>query len=380
MQQPQYPCPRCGAPIVAGQGACTNCGLALDAQSLAAWQAEQFPTGAPADGGAPPPGYAAPPPPPGYGGPPPPGSGGPQPPPGYTQVQPGYNQPVPPVQPMAPARRSPVLTFALLGIALALVACGVVAALALGSDNEAKRVANGQATLTAVSRQLTAPPTGVGLAPRTAKPGATATLRPDDADIQLLDFTNYTDEAGNLIVVGEVENQGKGVADAIEVEGEALDVNQTPVASGKDLLLALVQLPPGVKAPYQIRMSQPAADIDIDSVHVRGTFKTFDPDAVHVFVRAIGLTAPSPDFKVLAGNAPRVTGEVRNGGTKEAILVKLLVSGYDVDDKLIAVEQGLVTPGTIPAGGTATYNVAFSAPGAQDIARVAVLPIGSQGK
>ena len=32
-QQPQYTCPRCGAPIQVGQFACNNCGLALDPQN-----------------------------------------------------------------------------------------------------------------------------------------------------------------------------------------------------------------------------------------------------------------------------------------------------------------------------------------------------------
>ena len=39
MQSPsQYTCPRCNAPIQAGQRVCTQCGLALDPQSIAAYQ------------------------------------------------------------------------------------------------------------------------------------------------------------------------------------------------------------------------------------------------------------------------------------------------------------------------------------------------------
>ena len=38
---PQYTCPRCHAPIQADQHACTQCGLALDPQSLAAYQAQE---------------------------------------------------------------------------------------------------------------------------------------------------------------------------------------------------------------------------------------------------------------------------------------------------------------------------------------------------
>jgi len=38
---PPYTCPRCHAPIHAGQRACTQCGLALDPQSLAAYEAQQ---------------------------------------------------------------------------------------------------------------------------------------------------------------------------------------------------------------------------------------------------------------------------------------------------------------------------------------------------
>jgi hypothetical protein len=58
MNQPsQYTCPRCGAPIQAGQPTCANCGLSLDPASIAAFQAQQtvrvspqgsYPPGAPA--------------------------------------------------------------------------------------------------------------------------------------------------------------------------------------------------------------------------------------------------------------------------------------------------------------------------------------------
>lgn len=42
MQPPaQHSCPRCGAPIQVGQKHCARCGLALDSQSLAAFQATQ---------------------------------------------------------------------------------------------------------------------------------------------------------------------------------------------------------------------------------------------------------------------------------------------------------------------------------------------------
>jgi hypothetical protein len=56
MDQPAYACPRCAAPISAGQPACTRCGLALDPASLAAFQAQQAayyppPAGMPPAGG-----------------------------------------------------------------------------------------------------------------------------------------------------------------------------------------------------------------------------------------------------------------------------------------------------------------------------------------
>ena len=67
-----YTCPRCQAPIQAGQQHCANCGLALDPTSVAAYLAQAGPAptapppGYPAGGGAvppayPPSGYTAPP-------------------------------------------------------------------------------------------------------------------------------------------------------------------------------------------------------------------------------------------------------------------------------------------------------------------------------
>jgi hypothetical protein len=163
------------------------------------------------------------------------------------------------------------------------------------------------------------------------------------------------------------------------VVGEALDVSETPVAGGEDLLLALVGLPPGTKAPYQIRMSKPTGKVD--SLHVRGSFKTFDPDAIHVFVPANGLTVRNTQFTTAgAGDPAQVTGEVKNGGTKEATLVKVLISGYDSSGQLVAVESQNLVPGTIPAGGTADFTVKFNGPNDSEVEKVDVLAVGSEGK
>lgn len=360
-QQPQYTCPRCSAPIYGGQAACSNCGLALDAQSLAAWQAAQGP-GAPPIYGAPPP----------------------QPPPGYNAPPPGYTQPISPTYTPAPARpmrrgNPPWLTAVLGLIVLALIGCGVVAALSLGADNEAQRADTARATVTAIAQKLAAAPTAAdfsGLPTRGT--GPTPTLAPDDADLQILDFTDYTDDAGNLIVIGQVENQGKGLAHDIQVVGEALDVNKTPVASGNDLWLALVGLPPGAKAPYQIRMTKPTGKVE--SLHVRGSFKTFDPDAVHVFVPAAGLSVSNQQFTSAgAGDPAQVKGLVKNGGSKEATLVQVLISGYDSSGQLVGVTQGRVTD-SIPAGGSAEFTATFDGPNDSDIAKVDVLAVGNEGK
>ena len=155
MQEPQYTCPRCGAPIYAGQAACANCGLALDPQSIAAWQAAQAPYPAPGyDAPQAPSGYAAPPsgydapaaPPPGYGAPPP---GYAAPPPGYTAPPPGYAAPTAPppgyttvpasytppaVSVAAPARRPVWLVPVLAGVLVLCAACGVIGLIAQGNQ------------------------------------------------------------------------------------------------------------------------------------------------------------------------------------------------------------------------------------------------------
>src|SRR5689334_13140263 len=126
MQQPQYTCPRCGAPIQAGQAACTNCGLALDPQSIAAWQAAQAPLPAPV--------YVAP-------------------------------APPPPARP--PGQRPAWLVPVLAGVVLLCAACGVIGVIATGNQNQAAREDAARATLTAVARQLATPPTAPPMAAAT---------------------------------------------------------------------------------------------------------------------------------------------------------------------------------------------------------------------
>ena len=335
MQQPQYTCPRCGAPIQAGQAACTNCGLALDPQSLAAWQAATRP-------------------PPVYGGPAPP--------------------------PSAPPRTGPPrwLTPVLVGVVLLCAACGVIGVLATGSQNQAARDDAARATLTAIAQQLAVPPTAPPMGDTPTPPaGPTATLRPDEADIQILDFSDYADSQGNSVVIGQVQNTGHGLAYEIQVTGEGQDATGARVASGSDLLLALAGLPAGAKAPFQIRLGKPTAEVS--KLHVQGSFKTFNPDAVHVFVPAGGLGIAGQQLAPAAAGKPaQVSGQVTNGGSKGATQVRVLVSGYDAQGKLVAVEQGPAAPDTIPAGGTATFTIPFASRPDVVVAKVDVLPIGNE--
>jgi len=41
VSQDTYTCPRCRAPIAGEQAACPRCNLALDAQSITAWERQQ---------------------------------------------------------------------------------------------------------------------------------------------------------------------------------------------------------------------------------------------------------------------------------------------------------------------------------------------------
>ena len=231
--------------------------------------------------------------------------------------------------------------------------------------------------MTAVALQLvalaTAPPIDVPTQPA----GPSPTLRPDEADVVSLDFENYTDDQGNVVVIGQLQNTGHGPASEIQVTCEALDAAGVRIASGSDALLTLVGLPVGAKAPFQIRLSKPTGEVD--KIHVGWTYKSYDPDAVHIFVPATGLSIDGQQFTEGLGSTPaQVSGQVKNGGSKGAAQVRVLASGYDDQGTLVDVEQGTPDQDTIPAGGTAAFTIKFSSRPDVQVVKVDLLPVGNE--
>ncbi len=280
--------------------------------------------------------------------------------------------------------------FVLLGTLLLLAGCGgapvtaptVVATVGPANTPTAAPVNTIPVVATATAAAPAATATAVPLvptatvAPPTATvPPPTATSPPAAADVQVLNFSSYTDSLGGLNVIGQVQNKGQALASDIQVTADATDANGDTVASGSDYLLALVYLPPGATAPFQVSLGKPTGKPAKENVN--GQFKTYDPSGFIIFPPADGLKVEGMKFAPASGyNSAKVTGRVHNTGKQTASGVSVLVTGYDAKGKLAAVAKGSPDLDTIPPDGTAAFTVTFFGDQVAPVTKVATFASG----
>ncbi len=179
---------------------------------------------------------------------------------------------------------------------------------------------------------------------------APTALPPDAVLLGLVSDNNFTDEFNTLTIVGEVRNDSN------------LDVGQTDIAvtfynaggsvigtaNGKTLLDVIA---PGEKSPFVITLTRP-------------------PGLALHSLRAVGRPVPPEknaqlsvvDVKRFEDDAGffHVKGIVENVGSSTAKRVKVAVSIYNRDNRVINVGFTYVNPPNLAPGQQATYDIIFA--------------------
>jgi hypothetical protein len=189
-------------------------------------------------------------------------------------------------------------------------------------------------------------------------PNATLTATASDFDI---DFTDYDDALGGVVIVGVVHNKGTERLENVKVVAELLDANGATVGTGDDTLLPLAIMEGDQTLPFQVTISSPGEGAE--RIHVKVNADVYDSSGFHLFDPAQGLTIEGTALNsgVLG---PTVTGRVRNGGQKDATLVEVIAAGYDDSGQLVDTGFGFVT-GEVAAGDASPFELTFMRPDVQ---------------
>jgi hypothetical protein len=223
-------------------------------------------------------------------------------------------------------------------------------------------------------------PTAAPAAPTTAAaPSATgisAGASASGGGLKLVEYTQYKDSLNDVVVIGYVRNEGSVPLESIKVVAQALDKGGATVGTGEDLLLALVQLPPGKVAPFQVSLGQLTGTLD--KIDVQTQADPFDPNGFNIFTAAQGLTVEGDKLgQPQQYLGTKLTGRVKNGGTTTAQLVRVLAVAYGADGKVVDVGKGGPAIDTIAPGATAPFDLTFSRTDVK-IAKYDLLAVGTE--
>ena len=210
----------------------------------------------------------------------------------------------------------------------------------------ALRIPAGRTSVTAASLP-DGPVAAVGT-PTTAP--ATMPPRPDTLLLSLMDTTDYVDDLGNVVIVGEIRNDSPYNAAGAEVvvtfydaRGEIILQEQTQP------LLSL--LPSQEKSPFVLSVPQPP---NLWDWSLRATARPTDK------LSTPGLVVTQSRGREDGVGFYHVTGKVLNKGTRKAHLAQVIVTLYDREGDPISAGFTYTEPYTIDMGEEGAFDCAFS--------------------
>jgi hypothetical protein len=162
--------------------------------------------------------------------------------------------------------------------------------------------------------------------------------------------SNYLDELGNLVIVGEIRNDESWAVANIEITGafynhEELLIDRVTVAP----MLRIV--PPGQKAPFAIPMPLPH---DIQGVSLRAIGL---PAAVESVSSALELV--KHENAIQSDGFYHVTGVIRNQGRNAIDRVRAVVTIYAVDRQILDASICYSRPLRLTASGRGDFDCVF---------------------
>jgi hypothetical protein len=181
------------------------------------------------------------------------------------------------------------------------------------------------------------------------EPKSTSTPEPQ-IDLQMGNYTSYTDSIGSLWFVGEILNKGNASAESVDIALSLLDSNGNVVGVGTDMLS---YVPANGKFPFKILVNDAPKEWKDVKIQIQGS-----PSG--------GFLSPYVDFKTdkVTGQPSTygtygLTGTVINIGEKTATLVHIVAVAYDKDGKVVDVADTFSALTDIAPGGDSPFSIDF---------------------
>jgi hypothetical protein len=180
----------------------------------------------------------------------------------------------------------------------------------------------------------------------------------DAAAEDLISFTSlnaWVDRNGGFVIVGQVVNNAAEAVEFVRLNASLFD-EQNNLMLEQDDFVSSDLIPPGEYAPFSIVFSDglPSGTARY-LLEVSGRYADFTAQTFYG-PENFALTSEA-DFD--ENGALLVSGQVRNEGNLSASLVKVIVTIFDAQQRVVATDTTLVDTQPLAPGETSTFSVRF---------------------
>jgi len=177
------------------------------------------------------------------------------------------------------------------------------------------------------------------------------------ANVVIVQYDHYVSSIGILRFVGLLRNTGGTTASGIGIALTLFDASGKVSGTGSDYSQLGRILTPGESIGFFIDVLGPPSTWAREDLKL--TAQNYNPAAAFIFkpTSNFSVSADSLGLGILGDQLVR--GLVRNNEAVEAKFVAVLATGYDAAGKVVDVNFAFTNPGTVPAGGDASFTVAF---------------------
>lgn len=155
-------------------------------------------------------------------------------------------------------------------------------------------------------------------------------------NVIILSHTGYLDSQGNYYVVGEVQNIGNETVHFVTVEVAFYDSQGNLIDTLFDLTM-LYKILPGRKSPFLIALFNLSRSAKVHHYTLTVSFKNTSP-------LPLGLEIISHEAQIDQQGQMRITGRVKNIGTKIAHNINVVATCYNANGNVVAAAQTDLDP------------------------------------
>jgi hypothetical protein len=171
-----------------------------------------------------------------------------------------------------------------------------------------------------------------------------ATSEQPYTSLQILNFSNYTDNLGYQHIVGEIQNTGKSNIQSLKIAATYYNKSNCVIDTNYAFTSVDVLIP-NQKSPFEI----------IEKVA---------PYNYSLVIAGASSNVPYRDFQIISQNSYidslknlNVVGTVKNTGAQNATFVEIIATFYDANGKVVMTDYTYSKPDSLNAGQQASFKL-----------------------